>query len=143
MTTPALSVAPDAMLDEAARLLASSDASDLMVADAEGMLVGVLSEGDLIRAVLPDLDEILGAGGSLTDAMRAFVAKGRQLAGRGIRPYVIHEPLTVAPSDHAAVAAAALIEHQIRRLPVVDGGRLVGTISRSDLARAVIAAPQA
>lgn len=140
MTAPPLSVRPDASLEEAANILASSEASDLMVADAEGCFLGVVSEGDLIRAVLPDVDEIYEAGGSVDDAMAAFVAKGRMLAERNVAPYVIADPLTVAPDDHAAVAAAALIEHQIRRLPVVQDGRLVGTVSRSDVVDAVLEA---
>jgi CBS domain-containing protein len=138
MTVPALHVQPDASLADAARLLHASEASDLMVADADGHLVGVLSEGDLIRAVLPDIDEILGAGGSVRDAMDVFERKGRRLAGQSITPDMITEPLTVTTTDHVAVAAAALIQRQIRRLPVIENGRLVGTVSRSDVARAVL-----
>ena len=131
-------VRPDASLAEAARLLAATDATDLYLVDEKGLLVGVLTEGDLIRAVLPDLDEIAAAGGSTQDAMDAFVAKGRRLANQTIRPYVIPQPLSVAPTDHAAVAATLLTERQIRRLPVVEEGRLVGTVSRGDVVRGVI-----
>jgi CBS domain-containing protein len=131
-------VQPDASLADAARLLAATDATDLYLVDDDGLLVGVLTEGDLIRAVLPDLDEIIAAGGSTQDAMDAFVAKGRRLANQTIRPYVIPQPLSVAPTDHAAVAATLLTERQIRRLPVVEDGRLVGTVSRGDVVRGVI-----
>lgn len=138
MTTPPLALPVTASLEDAARLFASSEASDLMVMDDDGLLVGVLSEGDVIRAVLPNLQEVLGAGGSVDDAMAALVRKGRELAHRGVAPYLISDPITVAPTDHVGVAAAAFITRQIRRLPVVVEGRLVGTISRSDLARAVV-----
>lgn len=139
MAISPLRLSPEASLQEAARLLAMSEASDLMVAGDDGTLIGVISEGDLLRAVLPDMDEILAAGGSVEEAARALVEKGRSLASRGIGPLVITEPLVVSPTDHVAVAATLLVERQIRRLPVVDGGRLVGTISRSDVARALVA----
>ena len=131
-------VGPDSSLRDAAEILAASEASDLMVAADDGTLVGVLSEGDLIRAVLPDVDEILGAGGSLKDALRVFVEKGATLAARPITPYLITEPIVLRPDDHIAQAATILIDRMIRRLPVVEDGRLVGTISRSDVCRAVL-----
>jgi CBS domain-containing protein len=129
--------ADDSMID-AARQLASSAASDLMVTDDEGGFVGVLSEGDLIRGMLPDWGEVVGAGGSVVDAYTALIAKGKQLSKSPILPRVITDPITVAPDDHVAVPATILIERMIRRLPVVeDGRRLVGTVSRSDLLRVV------
>ncbi|HEY7207086.1 MAG TPA: CBS domain-containing protein [Gaiellaceae bacterium] len=138
MTSPPLALAPDASLAEAARMLADSEAADLMVVDSAGKLVGVLDEGDLIRAVLPDVDEIRAAGGSVEDGLAAFVRKGGELAGRPLGPYVVHEPLTVSPDDHAGVAAVMMIERRIRRLPVVDEGQLVGTVSRGEVCRAVL-----
>ncbi len=138
MTSPPLRIDPDATLHEAAVLFAASEASDLMVAEPGGRFIGVLSEGDLIRAVLPDRAEIEGAGGSVEDAMRAFERKGVELAERPVAPYVIHEPLTVSPEDHASLAAVIMVERYIRRLPVVEDGRLVGTVDRSDVCRAVL-----
>lgn len=140
MTTPPLRIGPLATLEEAALVLASSEASDLMVADEDGRFLGVLSEGDLIRAVLPDRTEIEAAGGSVNDATSAFVRKGVELRTRPVMPYVIREPITVTPEDHASVAAVVMAERYIRRLPVVEGDRLVGTVSRSDVCRAVLSA---
>jgi CBS domain-containing protein len=78
MSPPSVArIAPEASLREAARIFADSAASDLMVAGDDDRLIGVLSEGDVIRAVLPDIDEILGAGGSVRDALRVFVRKAK------------------------------------------------------------------
>jgi CBS domain-containing protein len=46
--------------------------------------------------------------------------------------------ITVAPADTAAHAARVLLEHRINAVPVVDGGRLIGIASRSDLLRLLI-----
>jgi CBS domain-containing protein len=140
MTANPIRIAPGASLHEAAETFAESEASVLMVADGNGRLVGVLSEGDLIRAMLPDLEAIRGAGSSLLDALRVFVEHGAQLAASSITPYLIMQPITVAPSDHVAQVATILMQRMIRRLPVVDDGILVGTVSRSDVCRAVLRA---
>jgi CBS domain-containing protein len=53
-------------------------------------------------------------------------------------PLVIREPIVMHPDDHVARAATVLIERQIRRLPVVQDGRLVGTVSRANICQAVV-----
>jgi CBS domain-containing protein len=131
-------VRADANVLEAARLLAATEVSDLMVVGDGDTFVGVLSEGDLLRAVLPDRDEVMALGGSVNDGFAVFERKARELTLRPIHPYVITEPLTLRPDEHLATAAAALVDRQIRRLPVVDRGRLVGTASRADICRAVL-----
>src|SRR5512138_3529731 len=78
---------------QAAELLSSSQASDLMVVDEDGNFRGVLSEGDLIRAALPRYDEILRDGGSIHDALESFVDNGREMANHPIGPLVIRQPI--------------------------------------------------
>lgn len=75
MTIYPVSIQIDADLRRAAEIVALSEASDLMVVDRENRLIGVLSEGDLIRAIMPDFDEVLNAGGTLDDAFKFFVRK--------------------------------------------------------------------
>ncbi|GHO45731.1 HPP family protein [Ktedonospora formicarum] len=122
----------------AAEIISISEVSDLMVIDPDNMFIGVLSEGDLIRTILPSFDEVLQAGGTLNDAFKFFVQKGRDLANRPIDPLIIRSAITLKTTDDIAQAAIVMIEKQIRRLPVVDDGKLMGTVSRSDICRAVI-----
>ena len=63
----------------AAEIISISEVSDLMVIDYDNKFIGVLSEGDLIRAILPSFDEVLRAGGTLNDAFKFFVQKGHDL----------------------------------------------------------------
>ncbi len=128
----------DSTLHRAAEIISIAEVSDLMVVDDDKHFVGVLSEGDMIRAVLPSFDEVIEAGGTLADAFAFFVRKGKDLAQRPIAPLVITDPITMKPTDEAASAASVMAEKQIRRLPVVDERKLVGTISRADICRAVI-----
>lgn len=138
MTIHPVWISHDSDLRHAAELISISEVSDLMVVDRVKNFIGVLSEGDLVRAVLPNFDEVLEAGGTLTDAFAFFVEKGRSLGEYAIAPLVIKNPITLSPTDEVAKAATVMIEKQIRRLPVVESGKLVGTVSRADICRAVI-----
>jgi CBS domain-containing protein len=140
MSSQPTRIRADADLRRAAEIVASSGASDLMVVDDEDAFVGVLSEGDILRAAMPDRDEILGEGGTISDAFEIFVRRGGRLRARPIDALVIRDPIVLSPDDHVGAAAAILVDRMIRRLPVVRDGRLVGTVSRADVCRAVVGA---
>ena len=137
MNTSPAHIRAGATMREAAEAVRHSQCSDLMVVDDSGNFVGVLSEGDLIRTVLPKLDELI-AEGSLEAAKDLFDSKGESLGGERIDGIVIKKPITVSPGDRLHGAAATMILKQIRRLPVVDGGKLVGTVSRADICVGVL-----
>jgi CBS domain-containing protein len=125
-------------IQHAAEIVALSGVSDLMVVDDDDNFRGVLSEGDILRTALPDIDEILEEGGTLDDAFEIFMRKGKELSDLPIAPLIIEEPIIVDPEDHVAKAATVLLNMQIRLLPVVREGKLMGTISRADVCRAVV-----
>jgi CBS domain-containing protein len=114
-----------------------------MVVDGNDKFIGVLSEGDILRTALPDIDEIVDEGGTLDDAFRIFMKKGEELAGLPITPLIIREPIVLDPANHVAQAATILVQKQIRLLPVVKDGILVGTVSRADVCRAVVGTSRA
>jgi CBS domain-containing protein len=79
----------------------------------EGRLVGVLTDRDIVvRAVAERLDP-------------AAVHVG-EVASR--------DPVTVSPGDGLDAAMELMARHKVRRLPVVEGGRLVGVVSQADIA---------
>jgi CBS domain-containing protein len=125
-------------LHRAAEVIALSGVGDLMVIDDDNNFVGVLSVGDVLRAAMPDFEEITGAGGTLEQAFRLFLRKGSELMYKPIQPLVITQPLVLDPDDHVAKAAALMLEKNIHRLPVVKDGRLVGTVGRTDICQAVV-----
>lgn len=126
-----------ATVRDAVELISAHQLSDLMVVDDANKFVGVLSEGDLIRAGMPKFEEMV-AEGSLSSGIAIFQDKGKALAGAPIEPLVIKNAIVVSPNDDLLTAAGIMVKKQIRRLPVVDNGQLVGTISRTDVCRAVL-----
>lgn len=126
-------VATDASMSLAAELLTLTQASDLMVVEPDGRYVGVLSEGDLLRALVPDFEGLLEAGASLEQAFQIFLESGRRYSDQPIGRLIIRKSITLAPEDELLRAATVMVTKQIRRLPVVDDGQLVGTVSRADI----------
>ncbi len=138
MLTRTVRIQHNANLLMAAEIIVMSRVSDLMVVGQDDKFVGVLSEGDILRAALPDMDEIVAEGGSLDTAFDIFVNKGKGLSNLPILPIVITEPIVLDPKDHVAKATMVMVDLNIRMLPVVKDGKLVGTISRADICQAII-----
>lgn len=138
MTLRAVRIRLKDTLHRAAEVIALSGVGDLMVIDDDNNFVGVLSVGDVLRAAMPNLEEIVEEGGTLEEAYRLFLRKGSDLMYKPVEPLVIREPLVLDPDDHVAKAATLMIEKNIHRLPVVKDGRLVGTVGRADICQAVV-----
>jgi CBS domain-containing protein len=135
MTRDVVTVTPDTPIGEAALLMATRGVSGLPVLDGRGTVVGIVSEGDLILRQHPR---------ERTPWWRAFFADGEGLArayqkavGTTAGEVMTRSALCVAPDVTLETAASILDARRIRRLPVVDGGRLVGIVSRGDLVRAL------
>ncbi|MCB0226420.1 MAG: CBS domain-containing protein, partial [Anaerolineae bacterium] len=106
--------------------------------DADGCFAGVVSETDLLRAVIPDVDEIVKGGGSLNDACHIFIQSGQDLAGQPVRRLVKNNPRTVAPDDELLAVATVMLQSDKRRVPVVEDGLFIGSVSLADICWAVL-----
>lgn len=138
MATRTIRIQRDANMYRAAEVAALSRVSDLMVVGEDDKFIGVLSEADILRAALPDMDEITSEGRSMDSVFSIFLKKGKELSKLPILPFVITEPIVLDPQDHVAKAATVMIDRNIRLLPVIKDGKLVGTISRADVCQAVV-----
>ncbi len=117
----------------AAEILVLTQASDLIVIDDDDRFVGVLPEGDLLNAIMPDFGGLMESGASLERACQILLDSGADYADEPIRRLVIQGSITVAPDDDLLKAATVMITKGIRRLAVVDGERFVGSVSRADI----------
>jgi CBS domain-containing protein len=139
MTRQVISVPPDTPALAVARLLAERGVSAVPVTDAAGMLLGIVSEADLIRRLAT------GASPEAGLTQRLFYNRDRAAADYtrahgATAEDIMTRKLVTATETMTAEDAAQLIEtHAVRRLPVVQDGMLVGILSRADLLRAMLA----
>lgn len=135
MNRQPVKIGPAATVTEAVALLGQSQCSDLMVVGDDERFLGVLSEGDLIRACLPRKGEVAQQADLREAALEIFCRKAADLRDRTIAEYILspQQIVKLAPNSALLDAAGVMVNKQIRRLPVVDGDKLVGAVSRADL----------
>ena len=109
-------LAPDASVLDAIRLMAEHHIGSVLVTDA-GRLAGIVTERDYARKV---------------------ILQGRSSADTPVAQIMSSPVLTVGPTDTVQTCMALMTERKIRHLPVVEGGQVLGLISIGDLVKAVI-----
>ncbi|HEU4422653.1 MAG TPA: CBS domain-containing protein [Pilimelia sp.] len=129
MSRPVHTVHPTDAVEQAAALLADKNITAAPVVGAGGVLVGMVSDGDLLWHRVP-----ADPTGHL---WRAAGEHG------GERPKTVAEvmsgdPVTTWPEADVADVAEVMLERDVRSLPVVDDGELVGIVSRRDILRTVV-----
>jgi CBS domain-containing protein len=104
---------PSLSLAEAAQLMRSEDIGSLPIVQ-EGQLVAVLTDRDIV--------------------VRA-VAESADLSATKVGDIASRKPVTIEPDEDLDEALALMARAQVRRLPVVEGGRLVGVLAQADIAQ--------
>ncbi len=120
----------------AVALLATSNSADLMVIDSDKRFIGVLSEGDILRYLMPDAVEFRESG--LLNSQKLMEGKAADLLDLSIDQFIISSAIVLAPQDTLIRAAAVMVNMQIRCLPVVEDSVLVGSLSRSRLIHGIL-----
>jgi CBS domain-containing protein len=138
MNINAIRILSTSTMAEAAELAAMSNASGLFVVDDEDNFIGVLSEGDMMKATLPEMSQVMAVGRNLRESYDIFSEKGARLGTESIDNHLISDPITLNPGDPLLKAATTMAVKKMRRLPVVKNGKLVGTVSRGDICKAVL-----
>jgi CBS domain-containing protein len=133
MTRDVVTLPPDASLKQAAATLSEHQISGAPVCDADGRVIGVLSEADILRKEQGISPELRGWKRRLA---RVFDHEVDKVEARVVGEAMTSPALTVRPFEPVARAARLMVEHRINRLPVVADGRLVGIVTRADLVRA-------
>jgi CBS domain-containing protein len=141
MSRAVATVPADAPVHAVAGLFAERGISGAPVVDAEGRLVGIITEGDLARRLAATQDRPRSwLWGLFTSAERQAEHYART-HGRRARDVMTAEVTTVSEDDSLDHVAAVLERRGIRRAPVVRDGRLVGVVSRADLMLALLSPP--
>jgi CBS domain-containing protein len=137
MVRDVLTVRPDTDVADAIKLLAEHDVSALPVLDKEGNLVGVLSEADLIHRAEIGTEKHrpwwLGAVTGASTLAEEFAKSHGKKVGEAMTESVI----SVTEETPLSEVAALFERKRIKRVPVVEDGKFVGIVSRSNLIQAL------
>jgi len=137
MTRRVATVTPDAPILEAARLMLVHRVSGLPVIDATGRVVGIVSEHDLLRHRDGGDEKQPAHWLQLMIEHPEKVGELAQFQNRKVSEVMTKNPITVAPATSLGEACRLIEDGGIKRLPVVQDGKLVGVIARADLVRAL------
>lgn len=138
MTSPVTYVMTETPVKEIALAMLKGGISAVPVIDQAGRLVGIVSEGDLIQRHVDDprarrswwLD-LFDEDATHTEEFLTYLAR----QGLRAKDVMVADVITVAEDTPIAIVAELLDRHQIKRVPVLQGGRMVGIVSRADLLR--------
>ena len=137
MTMEVVSVSPDASILEAVRLMLQNRISGLPVVDRQGMLVGVVTEGDFLRRAETGtqrkrarwIEFFMGPGQSADEYVHSH--------GRKVADVMTSTPITITEDTRLDDIVSLMERSSIKRLPVVRQGRVVGIVSRANLLHAL------
>lgn len=118
MTTQLVTLRPETDVFVAIATLKDHRISGAPVIDGNGQLVGLLTEGDCLTAIIKDI-YYTEAGGKVADFMSTEVS-------------------TIGPEDDIVDIAVEFQKQKRKRFPVLEDGELVGQISQRDILRAVL-----
>lgn len=130
MTSEVVTVHPDTPFKQIVQVLATRGVDGVPVVDEAGQLLGVVSGADLTchEEEPPTLTHLLVGGRSVRE-------HARKSRGRTARELMTSPARTVAPGADTCTALREMERGGVGRLVVVDGGRVVGILTRSDLLR--------
>lgn len=135
MATKVLSVTPMTPYHEIVNLLLDHDISGLPVVDADGNLLGIVSEADLISKEAYDEAPRRHLGFLRDHIAGRDTGWVRKAAARNAQELMTSPVQSISPDDDLATAARMMLEGHLKRLPVLENGKLVGLIARHDLLR--------
>jgi CBS domain-containing protein len=137
MTERVLRATPGTTVSDIAQILYERQISALPVIDDDGRVVGIVTEGDLMRR--PEIGTVRKQPGDLDSFAERTVRAAAYIKAHGLTAadVMTRHVVTVTKDTPLAVVAELMEKHRIKRVPVIDGGKLVGIVSRLDLVRAV------
>ena len=139
MTRDVVAVHPDTPLLDAVKLMATRKISGVPVVDDDGTIVGMMSEGDLVRWHEGYTErqarwlDMLADGFELAPAFLEGIREQK----RKVKNVMTRGAVTVTEEMPAREVAHLMYEKNIKRVPVLRDGKLVGIVARSDLVRAL------
>lgn len=136
MHTAVVTVKPEATIEEIARILVENKISGVPVVDDLGNVIGIVSEGDLLyKEVSPRIPDVVNVLGAMIyyNGITQYNDQVKKLMARTAKEIMTTKVVTVDEDTDLSKIGKIMIEHKIKRVPVIKDWKLVGIVSRSDM----------
>ena len=143
MTPAVITASPDTSVAELCRLMLESRISALPIVDKQGVLVGLITEGDLLRRYESGTDKKRSRWAEMFVSDATLAAEYVKSHGRTAKDLMTPDVITVDESTSLRAIADMFESRGIKRVPVLREKRLVGMVSRANLLQALVASDQA
>jgi CBS domain-containing protein len=137
MTRTPKTVTPETKLLEVVSLMCLFRFSGLPVVEND-KLVGIIAEKDVLHRMFPTLEEIMD--GISSPDYDKMMSQYKDVVNLKVSDLMTPSVITVSPDMHILRAATIMVRHKFRRIPVADGGQLVGMLSLGDIHKAIFQA---
>ena len=141
MTSPAITIGPDADITEAAKILLDRDINGLPVVDDSGQVVGIICQSDLVRMQkslpIPSLFTLLDGFVPLSTTA-LLETEVKRIAASKVADAMTRKVEFISPDTGVDIIATLMVDKQFHTLPVVDQGRLVGVVGKRDILRTLL-----
>lgn len=143
MTPAVITASPETSVAELCRLMLESRISALPIVDKQGVLVGLITEGDLLRRYESGTDKKRSRWAEMFVSDATLAAEYVKSHGRTAKDLMTPDVITVDESTSLRSIADMFESRGIKRVPVLREKRLVGMVSRANLLQALVASEQA
>jgi CBS-domain-containing membrane protein len=143
MTSPVVTIGPQATVRDAAWTMLTHRISAVPVLDGQRRLVGILSEGDLLRRAETGTQRRRSWWGMFGLGSEQLAAEFVRSHGRKVADVMSRNVITAREDTPAPEIARLMETHGIKRVPIVADGKLVGIVSRADFLTALTGVQQA
>jgi CBS-domain-containing membrane protein len=142
MVTNVITVGPDACLQDVAHILLTNRISGLPVVDKDGKIAGIVSEGDLMRRAEAGTGRRRPWWLAILTGREVLAAEYVQEHSRKVTDVMTVDVVTASPDTSLQEIATLLEKNAIKRIPIVEGAKLVGIVSRANLLQALASMPK-
>jgi CBS domain-containing protein len=135
MTTAVKVAKPDDRIRDVATVMCFNKISGMPVVDDAGRIVGVISEKDILHGMFPTLDDVM-ENPQVVD-FEALERDYQDVVHMRVADLMSQRVFVVEPDMPVLRAASIMFRNRIRRIPVANGGRLLGIVSVGDVHKAI------
>jgi acetoin utilization protein AcuB len=135
MTKQVHTIGPDQTLKECAEILKKGHVNGLVVVK-DGKIEGVITKADIFKAVLPSYSDIMEDEGHMA-SFEYIEERAHKLYDLKVRTLMGTPPITITGDTPIVKAGSLMILKRVKQLPVVEGGRLSGIVTLTDIINSI------